>query len=63
MKKAYALQAGREIRIIIQENVVAEEDMPSLAREVAKKIESEMNYPGEIKVNIIREKRSVEYAR
>lgn len=63
VKKAYALQAGREVRIIIQENVIAEEDMHSLAREVAKKIEAEMNYPGEIKVNIIREKRSVEYAR
>lgn len=63
VKKAYALQAGREVRIIIQENVIAEADMHALAREVAKKIEAEMNYPGEIKVNIIREKRSVEYAR
>lgn len=63
VKKAYALQAGREVRIIIQEDVVAEEDMQALGREVAKKIEAEMNYPGEIKVNIIREKRSVEYAR
>ena len=63
VKKAYALQAGREIRIIIEENVVAEEDMQSLAREIAKKIEEEMSYPGEIKVNIIREKRSIEYAR
>jgi len=63
VKKAYALQAGREIRIIIKEDLVAEEDMPALARDVAKKIEEEMNYPGEIKVNIIREKRSVEYAR
>ena len=63
VKKAYALQAGREVRIIIQEDVIAEEDMQALGREVAKKIEAEMNYPGEIKVNIIREKRSVEYAR
>jgi len=63
VKKAYALQAGREVRIIIEENVVAEADMNALAREVAKKIEAEMSYPGEIKVNIIREKRSIEYAR
>lgn len=63
VKKAYALQAGREIRIIIQEDKLGDDDATSLAREVAKTIEKEMNFPGQIKVNVIREKRAIEYAR
>lgn len=63
VKKAYALQAGREIRIIIQEDTVSDEEAIALAREVAKTIEKEMNFPGQIKVNVIREKRAIEYAR
>lgn len=63
VKKAYALQAGREIRIIIQEDKLNDDDATSLAREVAKAIEKEMNFPGQIKVNVIREKRAIEYAR
>ena len=63
VKKAYALQAGREIRIIIQEDMLSDDRATTLAREVAKKIENEMNFPGQIKVNVIREKRAVEYAR
>ncbi len=63
VKKAYALQAGREIRIIIQEDQLSDDDATSLAREVAKTIEKEMNFPGQIKVNVIREKRAIEYAR
>lgn len=63
VKKAYALQAGREIRIMIEEETLSDEDAKILAREVAKTIEKEMNFPGQIKVNVIREKRVIEYAR
>ncbi len=63
VKKAYALQAGREIRIILEEDTMNDTDAGTLAREVAKTIEKEMNFPGQIKVNVIREKRAIEYAR
>ena len=63
VKKAYALQAGREIRIIVEEDLVDDEKARIIAREIAKQVEAEMNYPGQIKVNVIREKRSIEYAR
>ena len=63
VKKAYALQAGREIRIIVEEDFLDDDKALILARDVAKKIESEMNFPGQIKVNVIREKRAIEYAR
>lgn len=63
VKKAYALQAGREIRIIIEEDQLNDDDATALAREVAKTIEKEMNFPGQIKVNVIREKRAIDYAR
>jgi ribonuclease Y len=63
VKKSYALQAGREIRIIVEEDFLDDERAAVLARDVARKIEQEMNFPGQIKVNVIREKRSIEYAR
>ena len=63
IKKAYALQAGREIRIIVEENSVNDNKASELARKVAAKIEEELNFPGQIKVNVIREKRSVVYAK
>ncbi len=63
VKKAYALQAGREIRIIVQEDRLTDEQAKELARNIAKKVEEEMNFPGQIKVNVIREKRAIEYAR
>ena len=63
VKKAYALQAGREIRILLEEESMTDSDAATLAREVAKTIEKEMNFPGQIKVNVIREKRAIEYAR
>lgn len=63
VKKAYALQAGRELRIIVEEENLDDEKSLILARDVASKIEKEMNFPGQIKVNIIREKRAVAYAR
>jgi len=63
IKKAYALQAGREIRIIVEEESLDDEQALILARNVAQKIEQEMSFPGQIKVNVIREKRAIEYAR
>ena len=63
VKKAYALQAGREVRIIVQEDKLDDQNARNLAQKIAKKIEEEMNFPGQIKVNVIREKRVVEYAR
>ncbi len=63
VKKAYALQAGREIRIIVEEDRLNDEQAAVLAREVARRVEQDMNFPGQIKVNVIREKRAIEYAR
>jgi len=63
IKKAYALQAGREVRIIVEEEIMDDEKAIILARAIARKIEEEMNFPGQIKVNVIREKRAIEYAR
>jgi ribonuclease Y len=63
VKKAYALQAGREIRIIVEEASLTDEQAILLARAIAKRIEEEMSFPGQIKVNVIREVRSIEYAR
>jgi len=63
VKKAYALQAGREVRILVEEDRLTDEMATNLARTIAKKIEEEMNFPGQIKVNVIREKRIIEYAR
>lgn len=63
VKKAYALQAGRELRIIVEEDRLSDEEAALLSRNVARRIEKEMTFPGQIKVNVIREKRSIEYAR
>lgn len=63
VEKSYAVQAGREIRIIVQHDTISDEEAARMAREIARKIESEMTYPGQIKVTVIREVRSVEYAR
>jgi ribonuclease Y len=63
VKRAYAIQAGREIRVIVEEEVLNDEQALSLARDLAQKIETEMAFPGQIKVNVIREKRAIEYAR
>lgn len=63
VKKAYALQAGREIRVIIDEDRLDDEKAAIMARDIARRIETEMNFPGQIKVNVIREKRIIEYAR
>ena len=61
--KAYAIQAGREVRIMVKPEIVTEDNMILLARDIAKKIESELEYPGQIKVNVIRETKAVEFAK
>jgi len=63
VEKSYAIQAGREIRIMVKPEVIKDEETVLLARDIVKKIESEMEYPGQIKVNVIRETRSVDYAK
>ncbi|MCT4543268.1 MAG: ribonuclease Y [Vallitalea sp.] len=63
VEKSYAIQAGREVRIIVKPENVTDEGMHLLAREITKRIEDELEYPGQIKVNIIRETRAIEYAK
>ena len=63
VEKAFAIQAGREVRIMVKPEEVSEDNMILLARDVAKKIEAELEYPGQIKVNVIRETKAVEYAK
>ena len=63
VEKSFAIQAGREVRIVVKPEKISDDKMTILAREVAKKIENEMDYPGQIKVNIIRETRVVDYAK
>ncbi|MBM4294417.1 MAG: ribonuclease Y [Deltaproteobacteria bacterium] len=63
ISKTYAIQAGREIRLIVESEKVNDEEAALLSREVAKKIEQDLTYPGQIKVTVIRETRAVEYAR
>ena len=60
---SYAIQAGREIRIMVKPEEVSEDEMILLARDIAKKIEDELEYPGQIKVNLLRESKAVEYAK
>ena len=63
VEKSFAIQAGREVRIMIQPEKINDEQMVLVAREIAKRIEDEMDYPGQVKVNLIRESRVVEYAK
>ena len=63
VEKAYAIQAGREVRIMVRPEEVSEDSMILLARDIARKLESELEYPGQIKVNVIRETKAVEYAK
>ncbi len=63
VEKSFAIQAGREIRIIVKPDRISDDQMTVLARDVAKKVEDEMDYPGQIKVNIIRETRVIDYAK
>ena len=63
VEKSYAIQAGREVRIMVKPEEVSEDSMILLAHDLAKKIESELEYPGQIKVNVIRETKAGEYAK
>ena len=63
VEKVYAIQAGRELRIIVESGTISDDKAVWLARDVAKKVEAELTYPGQIKVTVIRETRAVEYAR
>ena len=63
VEKSYAIQAGREVRIMVKPEEVSEDNMVLLAHDLAKKIEAELEYPGQIKVNVIRETKAVEYAK
>ena len=63
VEKCYAIQAGREIRVILKPDVISDDQMVIAAREIAAKIEDEMEYPGQIKVHLIRETRAIDYAK
>ena len=63
VEKSFAIQAGREVRIMVKPDVVSDDKMVLIARDVVKKIEEELEYPGQIKVNIVRENRIVDYAK
>lgn len=63
VEKSFAIQAGREVRILVKPDKITDDQMTILARDVAKKVENEMDYPGQIKVNIIRETRVIDYAK
>jgi ribonuclease Y len=63
VEKSFAIQAGREVRIMVKPESVSDVEMVLIARDIVKKIESEMEYPGQIKVNVIREIRTIEYAK
>ena len=63
VERSFAIQAGREIRIVVKPNIVDDDKMVLVARDVAKQIEEELDYPGQIKVNVIRESRVVDYAK
>ncbi|MDD7454177.1 MAG: HDIG domain-containing protein, partial [Blautia obeum] len=61
--KSFAIQAGREVRVIVVPDQINDDEMVLLARDISKQIESELQYPGQIKVNVIRESRAVDYAK
>ena len=63
VEKSYAIQAGREVRVMVKPEQVSEDEMVILARELAKRIENELEYPGQIKVHVLRETKVVEYAK
>ena len=63
VEKSYAIQSGREVRIMVKPEDITDEGTKVLAKEIAKRIEHEMEYPGQIRVNVIRETRCTEYAK
>ena len=60
---SYAIQAGRELRVIVESESVSDSDVEKLSFEISQKIETEMTYPGQVKVTVIREKRAVNFAK
>ncbi|MEK7133715.1 MAG: ribonuclease Y, partial [Patescibacteria group bacterium] len=63
VEKSYAIAAGREVRVIVKPEAITDLEARKLARDIADKIEKDMQYPGEIKISVIRETRVIEYAR
>ena len=63
VEKSFAIQAGREVRVMVIPEQVSDDDMVLMAHDISKQVESELEYPGQIKVNVIRESRAVEYAK
>jgi ribonuclease Y len=63
VSKAFALQAGREIRIMVESEKITDEEAVWLSKDVARRIENELEYPGQIKVTVIRETRAIDYAK
>ena len=63
VERSYAIQAGREIRILVKPEVITDDQLVVLARDIANRIESDLEYPGQIKVNLIRESRAIDYAK
>ena len=63
IEKAFAIQAGRELRVMVKPDTVHDEEMPLIARQMAEKIQEEVKYPGQIKINLIRESRATDYAK
>ncbi|MBR5468646.1 MAG: ribonuclease Y, partial [Firmicutes bacterium] len=63
VEKTFAIQAGRELRIIVVPEEITDDGLTLLARDIAKKIEDELEYPGQIKVSLVRETRATEYAK
>ena len=63
VSKSYAIQAGRELRIIVENDKVSDDESVMLCRDIVKQIENELSYPGQIKVTVIRETRAVDYAK
>ncbi len=63
VETSFAIQAGREVRLIVKPDKISDSEMVVMAREVAKRVENEMEYPGQIKVNVIRETRAIDYAK
>jgi ribonuclease Y len=61
--KAYAIQAGRELRVMVEADTVGDKRSDELSFEISQKIQTEMTYPGQVKITVIREKRSVNYAK
>ena len=63
VERSFAIQAGREVRILVKPEVISDDEMVVVAHDIAQKIENEMSYPGQVRVNVIRESRAVDIAK